>query len=118
MRARCGGLRREGWSRAAATQVLRLAPKATLRALLTHARPRRRTKRCDRALCDGGGRELTSGFAKFYVTLIGGICLASWGSRTTLRGPRMKRILIGLAFAASMAGCAISTQQEVQMGTE
>lgn len=30
----------------------------------------------------------------------------------------MKRILIGLAFAATMAGCAISTQQEVQMGTE
>jgi len=30
----------------------------------------------------------------------------------------MKRILIGLAFAATTAGCAISTQQEVQMGTE
>ena len=30
----------------------------------------------------------------------------------------MKRILIGLAFAATMAGCAISTQQEVQMGTD
>lgn len=30
----------------------------------------------------------------------------------------MKRILIGLAFAASVSGCAISTQQEVQMGTE
>src|SRR5689334_6813236 len=30
----------------------------------------------------------------------------------------MKRILIGLAFAATIAGCAISTQQEVQMGTE
>ena len=30
----------------------------------------------------------------------------------------MKRILIGLAFAATMGGCAISTQQEVQMGTE
>ena len=30
----------------------------------------------------------------------------------------MKRILIGLAFAASLGGCAISTQQEVQMGTE
>jgi predicted Zn-dependent protease len=30
----------------------------------------------------------------------------------------MKRILIGLAFAATSAGCAISTQQEVQMGTE
>jgi predicted Zn-dependent protease len=30
----------------------------------------------------------------------------------------MKRILIGLAFAATTAGCAISTQQEVQMGTD
>jgi predicted Zn-dependent protease len=30
----------------------------------------------------------------------------------------MKRILIGLAFAATVSGCAISTQQEVQMGTE
>ena len=30
----------------------------------------------------------------------------------------MKRILIGLAFAAATSGCAISTQQEVQMGTE
>ena len=30
----------------------------------------------------------------------------------------MKRILIGLAFAATTAGCAISTQQEVQMGSE
>lgn len=30
----------------------------------------------------------------------------------------MKRILVGLAFAATTAGCAISTQQEVQMGTE
>lgn len=30
----------------------------------------------------------------------------------------MKRILIGLAFAAASTGCAISTQQEVQMGTE
>src|SRR5215211_1444548 len=30
----------------------------------------------------------------------------------------MKRILIGLAFAATTTGCAISTQQEVQMGTE
>jgi hypothetical protein len=30
----------------------------------------------------------------------------------------MKRILIGLAFAASLSACAISTQQEVQMGTE
>jgi predicted Zn-dependent protease len=30
----------------------------------------------------------------------------------------MKRILTGLAFAATMAGCAISTQQEVQMGTD
>jgi beta-barrel assembly-enhancing protease len=30
----------------------------------------------------------------------------------------MKRILIGLAFAATSSGCAISTQQEVQMGTE
>ena len=30
----------------------------------------------------------------------------------------MKRILIGLAFAAAASGCAISTQQEVQMGTE
>ena len=30
----------------------------------------------------------------------------------------MKRILSGLALAALAAGCAISTQQEVQMGTE
>ena len=30
----------------------------------------------------------------------------------------MKRIMIGLALAATTAGCAISTQQEVQMGTE
>src|SRR5574338_522703 len=30
----------------------------------------------------------------------------------------MKRILVGLAFAAGASGCAISTQQEVQMGTE
>ena len=30
----------------------------------------------------------------------------------------MKRILTGLVLAATMAGCAISTQQEVQMGTE
>ena len=30
----------------------------------------------------------------------------------------MKRILIGLAFAATSTGCAISTQQEVQMGTD
>ena len=30
----------------------------------------------------------------------------------------MKRILIVFAFAATTAGCAISTQQEVQMGTE
>jgi predicted Zn-dependent protease len=30
----------------------------------------------------------------------------------------MKRILIGLAFAATATGCAISTQQEVQMGTD
>jgi len=30
----------------------------------------------------------------------------------------MKRILIGLAFAAMSSGCAISTQQEVQMGTD
>jgi predicted Zn-dependent protease len=30
----------------------------------------------------------------------------------------MKRILVGLAIAATTAGCAISTQQEVQMGTE
>jgi predicted Zn-dependent protease len=30
----------------------------------------------------------------------------------------MKRILVGLAFAAAVSGCAISTQQEVQMGTE
>ncbi len=30
----------------------------------------------------------------------------------------MKRILIGLAFAATASGCAISTQQEVQMGTD
>ena len=30
----------------------------------------------------------------------------------------MKRILIGWAFAATMGGCAISTQQEVQMGTD
>jgi predicted Zn-dependent protease len=30
----------------------------------------------------------------------------------------MKRILTGLAFAATMVGCAISTQQEVQMGTD
>ena len=37
--------------------------------LRTRAPLRRRTTRCDRALCDGGGRELTSGFAKFYVAL-------------------------------------------------
>jgi predicted Zn-dependent protease len=30
----------------------------------------------------------------------------------------MKRTLIGLALAATTVGCAISTQQEVQMGTE
>lgn len=30
----------------------------------------------------------------------------------------MKRTMIGLALAATTAGCAISTQQEVQMGTE
>jgi Zn-dependent protease with chaperone function len=30
----------------------------------------------------------------------------------------MKRILIGLAFAATSTGCAISTQQEVQLGTD
>ena len=30
----------------------------------------------------------------------------------------MKRILIGLALVATGSGCAISTQQEVQMGTE
>ena len=30
----------------------------------------------------------------------------------------MKRILIGLALAGAGSGCAISTQQEVQMGTE
>src|SRR6476620_9313934 len=30
----------------------------------------------------------------------------------------MKRMLIGLALAATTAGCAISTQQEVQMGTD
>jgi predicted Zn-dependent protease len=30
----------------------------------------------------------------------------------------MKRILTGLAFAATISGCAISTQQEVQMGTD
>jgi predicted Zn-dependent protease len=30
----------------------------------------------------------------------------------------MKRILSGLALAATISGCAISTQQEVQMGTE
>jgi beta-barrel assembly-enhancing protease len=30
----------------------------------------------------------------------------------------MKRILIGLALAAAGSGCAISTQQEVQMGTD
>ena len=30
----------------------------------------------------------------------------------------MKRILVGLAFAAGASGCAISTQQEVQMGTD
>jgi len=30
----------------------------------------------------------------------------------------MKRILIGLAFAATGTGCAISTQQEVQLGTD
>ena len=31
---------------------------------------------------------------------------------------RMKAILCGLALAATVTGCAISTQQEVQMGTE
>ena len=35
------------------------------------ARLRRRTTRCDRALCDGGGRGLTSGVAKFYVGPVG-----------------------------------------------
>jgi len=30
----------------------------------------------------------------------------------------MKRIVIGLTFAATLGGCAISTQQEVQMGTD
>jgi predicted Zn-dependent protease len=30
----------------------------------------------------------------------------------------MKRILVGLAFAAGASGCAISTQQEVQMGSD
>jgi len=30
----------------------------------------------------------------------------------------MKRILIGLTLAATVTGCAISTQQEVQMGTD
>jgi predicted Zn-dependent protease len=34
------------------------------------------------------------------------------------KGAGMKRILTGLAFAATISGCAISTQQELQMGTE
>src|SRR5215216_7433018 len=33
-------------------------------------------------------------------------------------GASMKRILIGLALAAAGSGCAISTQQEVQLGTD